>query len=590
MITDSASWVTPLLKRYARVVAHSDNPSASTLYCLNTLQLADALLDKARLSESDQDHPLQIAIIGPTQSGKSTLVNATLNAEVAGISALAGFTVHAQGYATGHTPEQLDTLHTLMHPLQRTSANELDANDLDAYVLEPVQAGNKALITQAVVWDTPDFDSIDASTYTRAVLNTVALADLVVLMVSKDKYGDKSVLDMLSLIHPLQKPLIVCINKLDPQDELAVVAAFTTRYEEQFSREKPPAITLFPFIRKSQGNHAFSFPDDRLDDLANHLNGALSRVDRQAGTTSVNAFIEQHSTRWLQPLIEEQQHRAQWQILVDQATQRAMQIYTEEYLNDSKKYDTFNRALAELLTLLEIPGLATTLTRTRQLVTWPARKLLGVGRSAVDRQLSRAGHSAKSVDEEADALKRALDSALINLQGELLNQEQIPFWLAMNQTFRAHESDIRQCYDQHSKSAREQFAPQIEAAAQQLYEQLQSQPTLLNSLRAARVTADAAGVALALKSGGLAPADLVLAPAMLSVTTLLTESALGKYLDTIKRDLKERQRQHINENVMQAVLASELAHLVDKLNQDQLFSQQLEPELLAAMAGSTSGT
>ena len=55
------------------------------------------------------------------------------------------------------------------------------------------------------------------------------------------------------------------------------------------------------------------------------------------------------------------------------------------------------------------------------------------------------------------------------------------------------------------------------------------------------MTTDAAGVALAVKSGGLAPADLVLAPAMLAVTSLLTESALGRYLDGVKRELKQQQ-------------------------------------------------
>jgi len=93
-----------------------------------------------------------------------------------------------------------------------------------------------------------------------------------------------------------------------------------------------------------------------------------------------------------------------------------------------------------------------------------------------------------------------------------------------------------------AQQARQEFEPEIELAAKKLYEQLQSQPALLNTLRAARATADAAAVALAVKSGGLAPADLVLAPAMLSVTTLLTESALGRYLDTVKEDLKRRQK------------------------------------------------
>jgi len=581
MSRETAIWVSQLLKRYARVVQNTDQPSSAMLHSLNTLQLADAVMDKAHLSQSDSDHALQIAIIGPTQSGKSTLVNVLLNADVAGISALAGFTVHAQGYATGCSNEQLDSLHPLMQPLIRTPADVLDAQNLNTYVLEPVQAGKQALVTPAVIWDTPDFDSIDASTYTHAVLNTVALADIVILMVSKDKYGDKSVWDMLSLIHPLQKPLLVCINKLDSQDEAAVTNAFVARFSDYFGEAVLPPITLFPFVRKTPNSSVPPFSSELLNALTDTLEGAKQRIDRQTHAVSASNFIETYRSQWLKPLIDEQLFRSEWQALVDQATRKALDVYTEDYLNNADKYDTFNRALAELLTLLEIPGLAATLARTRQLVTWPARTLLGMGRTAVDGQLDRPD---KSADEEAEALKRSLDCALITIQGELLNQPQSPFWISLNHSFREHETHIRELFNQQSDVARAQFAPQIDAAAQQLYEQLQSQPALLNSLRAARVTTDAAGVALALKSGGLAPADLVLAPAMLSLTTLLTESALGRYLDTIKRDLKQRQREHIEQKVMQHVLSTELGALAETLSQDRLFSQQLEPELATVVA------
>ncbi len=154
------------------------------------------------------------------------------------------------------------------------------------------------------------------------------------------------------------------------------------------------------------------------------------------------------------------------------------------------------------------------------------------------------------VDEEAEALKWTLNSAMINLQGELLNQPQSPFWVSMNHAFRQQETRIRDQFQQEGDAAREQFAPeqlapQVEvAAAQQLYAQLQSQPALLNSSRAAHLTTDEAGVALALKSDGLAPADLILAPAMLSFSTLLTESPLGRYMDTITRANATTTRTH----------------------------------------------
>lgn len=577
-MSDSTRWVTQLLQRHARVMAGQGSPTPDTLKALNSLQLADAIVDKSRLNREYPDHALQVAIIGPTQSGKSTLVNLLLDTKVAAISALAGFTVHAQGYASGYSEDQLQLLTAMMEPLQRVPASTLNASDLNTYVLEPVVSGAQALLSPAVVWDTPDFDSIDAGTYKRAVMNTVAIADIVVLMVSKDKYGDKSVWDMLQLIHPLQQPLLVCINKLDPQDEQAVLQAFESRHDQQFDTPLPPVV-LLPFVRRQSPDQRVSLPDDRLEQLHTALSNARAAVNRKAATSAGQAFIADHRHEWLAPLVQELSAAAQWSDLVNTAMTRAEDQYAGDYLNNPDKYETFNKALAELLTLLEVPGLAATLTRTRNLVTWPARKLLGIGRHAIGTQFERARAKAP-VDQEAETLERVLDSTLVSLQGALLDQpQQQAFWHAMTQGFRQREAHIRSAFLAQSEAVRKEFEPQVEEAAQRLYEQLQAQPALLNTLRAARVTADAAGVALALKSGGIAPADLILAPAMLSVTTLLTESALGKYLDSIKAELKERQRRHINERLLQGVLAAELQKLSATLPEEALFAQDLEPEL-----------
>ena len=583
-MSDYSTWVAQLLRRYSRVVDNSESPTPAMLTALNTLQLADAVLDNAELVTVAPHQPPQIAVIGPTQSGKSTLVNVLLDAQVAGISALAGFTVHAQGYATGCSEEALNNIHQVMHPLERTPAAQLVASELSSYALESVHTGPNATQAPAVVWDTPDFDSIDASTYTLAVLNTVALADMVVLMVSKDKYGDKSVWDILALIEPLGKPLTVCINKLDEHDEQTVKQAFLNRYDIQFPGKTAPPLVLIPFTRKESPDVPPSFPKPTLNILSATLRDSNEQINRHNYRQLGNQFIHAHQAQWFQPLMEEQDARQQWQLLVDTMTVNADKQYAEEYLENDDKYDTFNRALAELLTLLEIPGIAPTLAKARQLITWPARKILGVGKSAWNAQDSiQLGKSDAPKDQESDTLEHVINSALISLQGELLEQPQNPFWTQLNQQFRKNEHTIRAAFKEQSLIAQKDFEPQIEEAAQKLFEQLQSQPALLNTLRAARVTADAAGVALALKSGGLAPADLILAPAMLSVTTLLTESALGRYLEGVKDELKQRQRAHMYNSVIKGVLAAELSTLPDQLNQHQLLAQHLEPELGAAL-------
>lgn len=575
-------WIAALLQRYERALAASGNTNSPYRALFNSLQLADALLDKLALNKKHPQHALQLVVMGPTQSGKSTLVNTLLDCHAAGISALAGFTVHAQGYATGLQNEQLLQLEPCLTPLHRVPAAELDAKDLEAYVLEHVTAGSQSLVDTSIVWDTPDFDSIDASSYKRSVLNAVALADILVLMVSKDKYGDKSVWDMLELLHPFNQTLIVCINKLDEQDEEVVSNAFHARYAETFNTQAPPLVKL-PFLHKSNTAH---FSTANLSPLRQAIDQSRSTFNRVAMEPSVTSFIKDQKSQWLAPLIAERDAAMQWQLHIEKSLASAEERYARDYLNNPDNYNTFNRALAELLTLLEIPGLAPGLARTRQLVTWPARKLFSLAKPGLQLLSGKPGELSlkqESQDQEEQALSSILDSTLISLQSVLLDQPQDPFWLAMNRRFRLQNGPIRKAFEQESKAAREDFQPQIEAAAQHLYAQLQAQPVLLNTLRAARVTADAAGVALAVKSGGLAVADLVFAPAMLSVTTLLTESALGRYLDTLKSELKAKQQAHIKKRLFEGELGQRLSILPTQLEERQLFAQDLEPELLAEL-------
>ncbi|MEE9321307.1 MAG: GTPase [Granulosicoccus sp.] len=586
----SHHWVSMLLDRYRAVLDGPDNDESiqSVLVeSFNSLRLADALLDKIVVQHSDISLPIQLSIIGPTQAGKSTFVNLLLDASPAGVSALAGYTVHAQGFAAGCSSDSLDAIQPIMNPFLRVSQATLVAAELQTYSLDTVQPGPGAIVPMGVVWDSPDFDSIAASGYHDAVLKCIAAADALVLMLSKDKYGDMSVWQMLSLLRELGRPLLVCINKLDPADEPTVRDAFTQRYQSSFDC-KPPPLLVLPFIRATQNpqetqkSSQIQLPAEQLKALATTIHSALANIDKDKQQLACNQFIASQRNTWLTPVRDELDALTRWQYLVAEALDEAEELYVNAYLNDPHKYNTFNRALAELLSLLEIPGLAAGLARTRQLVTWPARKLLGLGRQVIHQE------SEQTIDQESEVLNRALDRALTRLQGELIEQQQESpqqrhWWLAMNEAFRNKRITLRADYQRSSETMQAEFEPRIQAAAQRLHSQLQSRPALLNSLRAARVTGDAAGVVLAVKSGGLAPADLIIAPAMLSVTTLLTESALGRYMDSIKRELRQEQRQLVRDQLLHGVLGKQLESLVQSLDGGALLTAGIDASVLNAL-------
>ncbi len=65
-----------------------------------SLVLGEALLRYQRLYAECEQPPLHMVVTGPTQAGKSSVVNWLMDTDVAGVNALAGYTRHAQGFTT----------------------------------------------------------------------------------------------------------------------------------------------------------------------------------------------------------------------------------------------------------------------------------------------------------------------------------------------------------------------------------------------------------------------------------------------------------------------------------------------------------
>ena len=192
---------------------------------IGELILAEAAIRHAQPATTDLSPP-HVAVIGPTQTGKSTLVNLLLGGSEAVVSPLAGFTVHPQGFWVNATPGDETWADGLFPEWRRCAAGELTRDQLAAYSLTPVSPPTTIMdnlferppeVPPCVVWDTPDFDSLAARRYARGVLETAALADLHVLVLSKEKYSDLSVWRLLELLGPLRRPLIICLNKLTPE-------------------------------------------------------------------------------------------------------------------------------------------------------------------------------------------------------------------------------------------------------------------------------------------------------------------------------------------------------------------------------------
>lgn len=535
---------------------------------LASLQLAASAFRKDAWCQRDPDHPLQIVVFGPTQSGKSTAVNLLLDTEAAGVSALAGHTVHAQAFHQQH--QDGDQLQTFFEGYLKSDPDSLSADSLRVWASRNVQGGDRPI----TVWDTPDFDSLRADTYLDAVARTLGLADVLLLMVSKDKYADHRVWEWLDLIAPLGKPLVVCINKVDDASRTVVSDALLSRLGDHPIGSQQPALVMMPWFDAAEGP-----PSLEVNILRQTVDDKATTARAKPTRDGAMRLVERCWPTWSQPLTAELTARASFTNEITDEADRILESYRSDFLEHPDHYETFQHSLAEMLQLLEVPGLANVLGQTRRLVTWPVRKVFGLAERAVGTARPESYELTLLQDRHNEALAALIEFALAEAS---TGDPRATWWRATSQALRAQRDTLQTDFNTEVVAYRRDFEPEIQQAAQQLYAGLQEQPAVLNSLRAARFTADAAGVAFAVKTGGVGLADLAIAPAMLSVTSLLTESALGKYIDTVMNAVRDKQFKIVKQRLIEDRFTAGLTGTLDTLDAPGLY--HVSDDELSALA------
>ncbi len=523
--------------------------------------------------------PPQIVVLGPTQVGKSTLVNLLLGSAAAGVSPLAGYTVHPQGFAVEHDADASWT-RALFPRMVRRAPTELSREALDGWSLVGAADANARRLPACTVWDTPDFDSLAARGYLQAVLECAALADVHVLVLSKEKYADLSVWNVLSLLAALGSPLVVCLNKLTPEAAEPVVASLSRRLRALEPYSKCALIEL-PQVAGDARQLA-----EALRGPAQAICARVAAcIPRPAGAArrGAVALLRRHWDDWCAPLRSEHAAAGEYAALVEAGLAAALQAYQRDFLEHPERYDTFRRATVELLRLLEVPGVGAALDGARRMITWPARTLLSAGR---EWWRARNPHARARLSGEQRVLQDTLDRTLASLQRDLARRldgrsAARGFWHALGERLIELEPELRSSFEQAASAHEQTFAREIEAAAQRLYQHLQRAPMTLNALRAARASVDLGAIALAIKTGGAHLNDLLLAPALFGLTSMLAEGALGSYMRRVADELKQRQLQRVRDTLLEATLGRPLRAACENLTHADLWGIPAD-ELVAA--------
>ena len=557
-----------LKQRYQVVLSQYDNHHPQFFEYqrrIEQLTYAEAFIRKGELLEQQADFPLQIAVIGPTQAGKSSIVNVLLDNKMAGVSPLAGYTVHPQGFCNQCSIADCQGLQYYFGRFQQLSAEQLSPQRYDCYSLAENPTASRFL-PPAVLWDTPDFDSIDAADYREGVIRTIALADVIVLAVSKEKYADQSVWDMMATIEKFAQPTVICLNKLTPDSAALIIPSLKEKWLQTRQDAFPSLVPMY--FDKHHGRPGW--PEDSLD----MIKQAAEQVERNKHPLHVHQLLSRFWDEWLEPVNAELEAAEKWREMVDDSIEQALKEYQRDYLNHPHYYDTFQDALVELLNLLEIPGLSRVISSTRHLVTWPVRKMMSLGKK----------NSLESVPHELALLEQLATHVLIQLSEKILEQTDSDtlnrtWWRDAAAVMRNQENKLQGKFINEAARYHVGFQQDVEETAQKLYRELQQHPVLLNTLRTTRATTDATALAAAIYSGGIGVHDLIITPAVLSLTSMLAESAAGSYMSRQEAELKRHQLNTVRQRLFEDQLKHALYVIPQQLPVDHHFKisrQQLK--------------
>ncbi len=562
----------------------------------HSLLLATAALRYAGLTADENARPYHVAVLGPTQTGKSTLVNLLVGCRAAEVSPLAGFTVHAQGFWIAPAAQSTEWVNELFPGWTRRPASELRRDELAAWSLTRIAPGPVGdrphevpaappRLPPCVVWDTPDFDSLAARQYARGVLEVAALADLYVLVLSKEKYSDLSVWRLLELLEPLGRKLVICVNKLTPEAQEPIVHSVRQRLDERGPGWGPVAIIpLLYHPQLAAGELPGGEPLGPLllpieDGHGPCRTAAAPAPHRAAG---VRKLLERHWSGWTAPVRAELAARAEWRRLVREAGERFLAAYSRDYLEHPERFDSFRRAAVELLNLLELPHIGGWIARARRLVTWPVRQAIQAGRSWLSDR--RPVHTLHSLGAEAGVLVDEVEALLNALEKEVVQcavrEQGRAVWRALAARLEAERPRLRGVFESAIVTHHEQSTAEIRAAAGRLYVELQKHPARLAALRTGRAAMDAGYLLLAVKTGGLTPLDAIWAPATFAFTTLVMEGIAELELGHEARALKRRQKERLETEFVAGTLRRELDALADGLRGPGLLG--IEADELAA--------
>jgi hypothetical protein len=497
--------------------------------------------------------PLHIAIVGGAGAGKSTVANMLSGAQGAEANPQAGFTRHPIAFTNTAGPLTWASHLGFLGPLQRLQEAAPSSLDQDVYQIRrlPIEPSSYDLLKDFVVWDCPDMTTWAATGYLTRLLETAALADVLVYVASDERYNDEVPTQFLRMLLQTGKPVVVCLMKMREEE----AAPLTAHFRADVLKGMPPGVVgvlaipqLTPAQLADPARLAAKYRIPLLNQVA--VLGNPAPAARKRTVQGALNYLLGHQHEFLGVAKADVLALESWKTAVYNGRLEFDNRYAREYLT-SEKFRDFDDALVKLIDLLELPGVGKVVSGTLWVLRTPYRLLRGLVNKAITRPESMGR-------PEAPVLKDALTGWTQMLRKEAARQAGThPLWAHVAEGFQSGQLEelIQQRFDQLYRGYQIGLASEVDRTARAIYEELEKNPAMLNTLRGIKFSVDAGAIGGTLVLGGSHLAlDVLLVPLVASVTHQIVE-LLGQQVVESQRE----QTRHRQQSLMIEYLSAPLA-------------------------------
>src|SRR5215469_1746563 len=518
------------------------------------LRLAAALVRNCigPMLDDQPSSPIHVVVVGGAGAGKSTVANLLSGATAAEANPQAGFTRHPIAYTSTNGPLNWTGHAGFLGPLQPLTQPSPSSLDEDVYQVRRIGADPSSfdLLKDFIVWDCPDMTTWAASGYLPRLMETAALADILVYVASDERYNDEIPTQFLQLLLQTGKPVVVVLMKMREADAPALLAHFQKEVVSPLPH--PPGggvvgVLAVPFLTPAQladpARQAARYRIPLLNQVA--VLGMPPAAARRRSALGATQFLVRHCDQLLSVAQQDLRAMRSWQDVVAAGQADFEQRYLREYLT-SEKFRGFDEALVRLMELLELPGVGKLLSGTLYVLRTPYRLLKGLVVKAINRPEATSR-------PERPILEDALNGWIDLLRKEAARHgDDHALWAHVAEGFHGGglAERIREHFEQDYRNFQTGLASEVDRTARAIYEQLEKTPAVLNTLRGGKFALDVAAIGGTLAAGGINWHDFILVPLVASLTHQLVELLGKSVVDAQREQTRERQqalmKQHLS--------------------------------------------